>query len=963
MSEQGISSRSDGVNESQRSAPNILNNTNSVKIDEKFILKIQKGTKNVTKEVKDSCKVLHFSSEWDFEEVLKTIGGLDPKDYPQLFIFVIYKSDNYVQGAKDEPPNEKVRLGHEIDQLKEHLQTFSELRPVILQLTSENENTSQIYYKDDPSSQYNVIDQQHDDIKEIENFSSFLCLFLNNKINNFKEQMIKVINEAENTILLLRFLRTLNLGDNFFEDITLEIAKKRSAAEFLAILDAPFSDCGGWLSSHAQKYITDIVCIRQSGGIQERSEQKQQIDKLCSSVLLTAVQNQNAELIDYLIFVLSHLIQHLPFDHQVKISTTAFETGQLDVLCNLVGIADFPFPINFESESTNHESLQTIINERAELEDSIKSTNMDHFLNALDQLANSDLKVVYSINNKSALKIAMESKNFVAYNYLHLRGFHTTNSNEIFDKFEEEVRNFVAQQRKQNVKEALLDEQWSVNMLCNRSLIHNKRISKVQEKEYRKKIRNWYEDINKIRNGKQFLDVAASCTRLKIIFDFENDTVENASLSGPSSLGSMYPVSKWIFIGAKLSDKDKNSAKQREQQIKGVLAHELCHYVMKLVYENNENPYFEDKEDLRKMFEDIVQKIDKWSMVDGDGPKDKCNGIILSVYKLYDRDEFHQELIVRPVQMLAEFDDNERLLGSLQNTYKDLFDFWFNHVVPDLPKHLKRDINVIRLNRTIGLLPSIQELKYELCNEDKIEEITRNKIVVVQTNVPKLLFINILNYLKLKDEILFDSKNIFVEPEKLNNLQLWDDFKNICDDNQKLNIFVDCTCGVPDELENIFVNKELNFIFIMSNRIQHDQIKKIIKEQKMQDVQELELNYNWSDLTEISQKLLLKTKINFQNNSEPTLAELIISDHKTKKPSTSTSVNNDKEVINDLVDVQLLNLLLENQPFSVNTKEDENKSKEEFQFLFQPRGFIKKTKIKTETDSENSDSEDEKPRN
>ncbi|XP_070505848.1 uncharacterized protein [Chironomus tepperi] len=926
----------------------ILADYHGFKIDKKFILKIQKGSKNVTKEVKDSCKVLHFSSDLDFEEVLTTIKRLDPRDYPKLFIFVIYKSDNYVQGAKDEPPNKKVRLGHDIDHLKEHLQKFSE-RPVILQLTSENEKTSQICYKDDPSSQFNVFDQQHDDIKEIESFSSFLCLFLNNKINNLKEQMIKFINEHANSILLLRFIRTLNLGDNFFEDITLEVAKKRSEAEFLAILDAPFSDCNGWLSSHAQKYITDIVCIRQSvkkrsvkkRSVKKRSEKKAQINKLDSSVLLTAVQNQNVKLIDYLIFNLSHLIQQLSFDHQVKISTAAYETGQLDVLCNLVNIADYPFPNNFESESTNHESLQTIINERAELEVAIKSTNMDQITKFYN--ANLDLKVVYSINNKSALKLAMESNNFAAYNYLHLRGFCTTNPNEKFVKFKRS-RN-VAQQRKQNVKEALPDEQWSVNLLCNRSLIHNKRISKVQEKEYRKKIRNWYEDINKIRNDKQFLDVAASCTRLKIIFDFENDTVENVSLSGPTALGSMHSASKWIFIGAKLSVKDKNSAKQREQQIKGVLAHELCHYVMKLVYDNNENPYHEHREDLRKKFEVIVQKIDKWSKEDSKNSDDECNGIISSVYKQYHSKEFHQELIVRPMQMLAEFDDNEGLLGSLQETYKDLFDFWFNHVVPDLLNYLKRDINVIRLNRTIGLLPSIQELKYELINEDKIEKITRNKIVVVQTNVPKLLFINIHNYLKLKDKMLFDSQNILVEPEKLNNPQLWDDFKDICAENQKLNIFVDCTCEVPDELENIFVNKELHFIFIVSEKIQHDKIKNIIKKQKMQDVQKLELNYNWSDLTEESQKLLVKTKINFQNNSQPTLSELIISAHKTEEPSTSTAVNNDKEVIDGLVDVQLLNLLLKNQ-VPINAKEDFRKDKDEhFQFLFQQRGFIKKTEM------------------
>jgi len=76
------------------------------------------------------------------------------------------------------------------------------------------------------------------------------------------------------------------------------------------------------------------------------------------------------------------------------------------------------------------------------------------------------------------------------------------------------------------------------------------------------------------------------------------------SLTGANAAGSMYPLSKWIFVGAKLSDENGNVTKQREQKIKGVLAHELCHYVMQLVYENQENPYYKhmirDRDFLKK---------------------------------------------------------------------------------------------------------------------------------------------------------------------------------------------------------------------------------------------------------------------------------------------------------------------------------------------------------------------------
>jgi len=93
-------------------------------------------------------------------------------------------------------------------------------------------------------------------------------------------------------------------------------------------------------------------------------------------------------------------------------------------------------------------------------------------------------------------------------------------------------------------------------------------------------------------------------------------------LTGQNAAGSTYSISKWIFVGAKLSDK------KREQQIKGVLAHELCHYVMRLVYENQENPYYKHMIKFAEMFDEIVKTIDKWSTNQSECPDDECNGII-----------------------------------------------------------------------------------------------------------------------------------------------------------------------------------------------------------------------------------------------------------------------------------------------------------------------------------------------
>jgi len=506
INEQGCSAWSDGVD-----MPDLLSNKNSIKIDEKFVIRLTKESKNVNKEVKDSCKVLHFSSEWKFKEVLTTISRLDANEYPQLFIFII---------EIKKPKSQRISLlkcfrkkQDPFRKLQDNCIKFSVNRPLILQLPSVHENCSKIYYKEDDSSQFTAIHQQYNNFEEIKDFPSILCLLLNDKIQNFEDKVIKFVENNSKMLLFLRFLRALTLSETFFERIILKITKKGSVTEFFAIIDAPFNNTVSWLYRHDQKYLTKVVCINQSDSSTVSS----------TSVLLTAIENKNTNVTDYLILNCTQLIQQLPFEHQVEISTAAFVTNQLDVLCNLVDKADFPFPDNFNPESIKDKCLKTIIKERKNLEAAIKSGKKDDITVFMGKKSN--LKVVHNINNNSALEIAAELKNFTIFNHLKWHGFLTTNTNENFKNFEKEAIDYAEQQRKTHIRLGLTDDQMSVNSLCNISLIHNKKISKDQEKIYRKKIRNWYEHINNIENGQELLDVAASCNKLQIIFDFESNKV------------------------------------------------------------------------------------------------------------------------------------------------------------------------------------------------------------------------------------------------------------------------------------------------------------------------------------------------------------------------------------------------------------------------------------------------------
>jgi len=535
-----------GLKVIQQPSWDILDEHHGNKIDEQFVLKLTKGSKKINKEVKNSCKVLHFSSEWNFEEVLAKIDGLSPKEFQHLFIFII-NCRNFEFLTKKYPKNNKnLKKNRKARKTKKSLVKFGANRPIVLQLTSEDENVTKFYFKEDISTAFVPINQQKK-FNAGQNFPTFFNEFVNGKFENFidklKQQNVKHLS------LILRFLRTLDLKEEFFESLILEVAKIGSKVDLLAALNAPYENDERVLNNEVQYLLADVFhsATDQSQAEDDMKENVSSESTIMSSnhqsVLLKAIEHQNKELIDYLITYWTHLIQQLPFDHQVKISTAAFETNQLDELCDLLNIADFPFPKDFHVELIQYERLIAIVTERSELAAAIKSENFDNIAKFLE--ANSNIKIVYNTNNNSAFKVAAESKKLKVYNYLKLRGFNTSNPNEKLEEFDKEAKKYVVQERRQNISNALTDDQSSVNLICYRSLIHNKRITKDQEKEYRKKIRSWYEDINNIKNGQDFLNVVASCRRLQIIFDFENDTVSQMLNIAQDLFIQFYFLNRW----------------------------------------------------------------------------------------------------------------------------------------------------------------------------------------------------------------------------------------------------------------------------------------------------------------------------------------------------------------------------------------------------------------------------------
>ncbi|XP_070492349.1 uncharacterized protein [Chironomus tepperi] len=538
---------------------------------------------------------------------------------------------------------------------------------------------TKFYYKDENSTRLYTIDQDQRDFQKYLDFSTFFCSFLDGKFGILIDQLLSNFPEIKNSSLIIGLLKTSKLEQDYSHSLILKIAQHGSKSDLLAFLEASFNDDRRILNEESQKYLyTEFI---EDATLNDQEQLSSASRNATTSVLLTAVEAKNEEIVDYLITYCSHLIQKLPLEHQVRISEAALKTNQINILCDLLEFSDFPFP------SVNLRFFK-IMSDRFKLRNAIEDedfSTIDHFIDN-----NLGLKYSYCPDNKSALTCAKELKKTNIFFHLKSKGFQGENVEDVYNNLcrseKTKAINHAVQQRKKNVKDSIPIKHCAVMLLSAKSSIHNRRIEKKQELQHRKKIIRWFEEIYKV--APELLEVAASCEYLKIIFDFEAVSVENVSLGESSACGSTYPVSKWIFIGAKLSDF------KRDQEIKGIIAHELCHYVLCLVYDNQENPYYKYSLDKKEVFDKIVTETNFWSETENNQLDDECFGIISSVYLQYAEKDFHPELIVRPVQIMTQFDNNKKKFNSIQNKFKNLFDFWHKNVIPELKKYIQKNKDV-----------------------------------------------------------------------------------------------------------------------------------------------------------------------------------------------------------------------------------------------------------------------------
>jgi ankyrin repeat protein len=399
--------------------------------------------------------------------------------------------------------------------------------------------------------------------------------------------------------------------------------------------------------------------------------------------------------------------------------------------------ADSDFPDGFIEQTGNLE-LDNFTNERNKLHERIRSNaNISDIEN---YVINTESKFFLNIQGYSARYTAITSKNFDAYVFLVEQCsiyFKHDDEKKCISNLTKNETNILYQKQKQTLKKL---PNAHIYFLVSKS----KKKGMPNDAQFELLMHYYYSELDKIPEISLIFQVAQYEDGLEIVFDFQSENTLEMDFINVNFNGSYTQQNNQILI----------AAKGEKQTVLGVLAHELTHLVMNMIFQNDCKPYITGRneetefKDILKSAICMIQSIDNLD-----------NEIIKALIHYLPR--FHEaELIARVPHVLATYDQNQAMDIFKIHGLKNTFDYFNNYVLKeckDFVKEnhsLKQKMQITELNRESGLLTKLKQSQITF-KEDKSSEynfVDRNFILIQATNGFATL-LNIFQLLTKNEEI------------------------------------------------------------------------------------------------------------------------------------------------------------------------------------------------------------------
>lgn len=390
-------------------------------------------------------------------------------------------------------------------------------------------------------------------------------------------------------------------------------------------------------------------------------------------------------------------------------------------------------------------------------------------------------------------------------------------------------------------------------------------VNKCEHEKYMKQIHNIYNELDNYDKVTNLLKLLQHSKSLIISVDFRNTKVGSMDLKGicKGMDGVTYHELGRIYVGA---------AGKTNEEIAGFLIHELTHYVLHIVFNNNCKPYYKSDERNKLLFHGIIKKIKSQT----------GNHIVVKkAFFCYSKLYWPKELIVTVTQLIA-LKVNEL---ELKEKYAELFDYFCFNVLPIVNKlanypeefHIKREVQ--QLNDFLGHTAEIEN--WNIWPQESIlrPEINNGKdIQLVVCTTPRLFLADF--YKSFVKPTLICSPDSINDHDYLKNyfiLASIKDFKSASKAayiqriwNLNSSIMLLLNCDEFDESDETFGKRQCkyfndndtskNLVAIAGEK----RILELIFEAKNECIR---LEYAWDSLEQSSRVKLLATEISFQGVS------------------------------------------------------------------------------------------------
>lgn len=473
-------------------------------------------------------------------------------------------------------------------------------------------------------------------------------------------------------------------------------------------------------------------------------------------------------------------------------------------------------------------------------------------------------KHFYNKLNESAAATAMKFAQIDIYEYFLLHGIYLGHHEDV-EKIVEGMSNESKREFRCLHKscEKNPNSDYFTKLISRCMLSHN--TDEQDRKEFFDKIIESLATLNKNDWITNVLQVVAFAGDLELTFDFYRHSIEHMDPTVNRNVeGLCYHNKGHIYIGAKGLLDEENSVEY--QNTLGVIAHELSHYALQLVYLNDCKPYRTDQTERSVEFDKILRLFKT---------KSDLEPYVEIVYR-YPKSQQVAELIVRVPHLSALYKNNEEKFANVYEEFIELFKFYEEYTLVDLKlevpsmkaKHEARELN--ELLRTLSNLKtstiemSPEGLQFteglEIIESASTESSNKNlnaidQILFISSNCPKLTIHAI--YQQVRDINDFESFYIFADLEAIKNETFFDSSVKALQLCTQPNLIVNCDKQQLDEVKKICQK-------FSDMEIKHRIIFVTNKSPDLLNISCLEVNHNWNHLAKSFQQNLLQRKICFE---------------------------------------------------------------------------------------------------